>query len=677
MQIFNPFSKQAEPVGEVVVSKGGFDSGDIDVVQSDFRNKLGQLKGFSENEWIYAAANKKASVVSTIPLVLYRKEVIDGKVRYFEIGESPILDHLNKPSPFFSKQDIFYLVSVYLDLVGEAFVYADPDNNELTPLYPHKVKIVKDSKDFIKHYEYDVNGDSKNVKKFAPESVIHWRRPNPLNYYEGMSPIAPAANVADADVAAQKSNRLLFENGGFADFIIRIKDKVTDDVYNRFKSGLKKRFSGLKNARKWGVTQLDFDVEHFHRDTKDMDFEKLGNNARKRILAVLETPKFAIGDSDDVNRASALQAEIQYKTDTIIPRIEFIVDKLNLDYLEVLAKRLKIDAKNLEIGYVDPRPVDPETEIKQQEADLKKWETLSRIGAVSPNEVRAAYGLEPINGGDRPLVQFSLVPLGEGAASVPADEGRSVKKNVLKVANEEKVVSAFLKRFDKNEAKVLKTVNPIFESQRAEVLRNIAKEVKKLDQGDLNIDKDASKKALTEKLAPVFLGIMQEEGASALLEIGSESPFQLDNPAVRAALKKQTQRFAKEVTDTTYDSLKNQLEEGIKAGEGAEELSKRVNKVFDFATKTRARTIARTETGAASSVAHEQAYRQAGVEKKRWITTEDDRTREAHARADGQVRNMNDKFSVGGEELDYPSDRFHGSAANVINCRCRMIAEIE
>lgn len=50
----------------------------------------------------------------------------------------------------------------------------------------------------------------------------------------------------------------------------------------------------------------------------------------------------------------------------------------------------------------------------------------------------------------------------------------------------------------------------------------------------------------------------------------------------------------------------------------------------------------------------------------------DERTREWHAAADGQVRDVNDPFDVGGEPLMFPGDREHGSAKNCIQCRCNV-----
>ena len=88
----------------------------------------------------------------------------------------------------------------------------------------------------------------------------------------------------------------------------------------------------------------------------------------------------------------------------------------------------------------------------------------------------------------------------------------------------------------------------------------------------------------------------------------------------------------------------------------------------------RAQRIARTEIQAARQAA---AFAAALSEvedgrpmKKIWHTSRDERVRFEHAEVHGQERPLDQPFDVGGERLDYPGDREHGSAWNCINCRC-------
>ena len=87
----------------------------------------------------------------------------------------------------------------------------------------------------------------------------------------------------------------------------------------------------------------------------------------------------------------------------------------------------------------------------------------------------------------------------------------------------------------------------------------------------------------------------------------------------------------------------------------------------------RAMRIARTEghrvqVEAASDAQY--AAKEAGADiVKQWSAALDGRTRESHARVDGEIRELDEKFSNG---LKYPGDSA-GGAAEVVNCRCALL----
>lgn len=76
---------------------------------------------------------------------------------------------------------------------------------------------------------------------------------------------------------------------------------------------------------------------------------------------------------------------------------------------------------------------------------------------------------------------------------------------------------------------------------------------------------------------------------------------------------------------------------------------------------------------------HQQGFLDAGFKAKgkgadiikQWDATLDGRTRDEHRLADGQTREWNEDFEVGGEKMKAPS--IGGSARNVINCRCCLL----
>ena len=62
--------------------------------------------------------------------------------------------------------------------------------------------------------------------------------------------------------------------------------------------------------------------------------------------------------------------------------------------------------------------------------------------------------------------------------------------------------------------------------------------------------------------------------------------------------------------------------------------------------------------------------------KKRWISTLDNRTRHAHALLDGQTQPNDKPFHSILGDIMFPGDP-SATPANIYNCRCTLIAEVE
>ena len=130
---------------------------------------------------------------------------------------------------------------------------------------------------------------------------------------------------------------------------------------------------------------------------------------------------------------------------------------------------------------------------------------------------------------------------------------------------------------------------------------------------------------------------------------------------------------ASTVADTDTAIIRKHIEDGLEAGDGNDAIARRIRDSASL-TAYRAATIARTETSVAASYGASADARQTAEETglvlvKEWIATNDDRTRESHFAADGQIIELDESFVVDGEFLDRPGDAA-GSPENVINCRC-------
>lgn len=122
-----------------------------------------------------------------------------------------------------------------------------------------------------------------------------------------------------------------------------------------------------------------------------------------------------------------------------------------------------------------------------------------------------------------------------------------------------------------------------------------------------------------------------------------------------------------------YDKLKKtitqEISRGIASGLTYSDIARNINNVSSSGLYN-AKRIARTEghrIQQTSSRDAQYAAKKKGCDVvKQWDASLDGRTRDSHARVDGEIRELDEKFSNG---LMFPGDP-SGSAAEVINCRC-------
>ena len=132
-----------------------------------------------------------------------------------------------------------------------------------------------------------------------------------------------------------------------------------------------------------------------------------------------------------------------------------------------------------------------------------------------------------------------------------------------------------------------------------------------------------------------------------------------------------------QIAYTTRENIRTIIESGIQSGLSERDIAKQIREIAPTKSASRAQTIARTEVHAASQASAQEVAEQSGLAMvKVWVASNGERTRPDHDDADGQRVGMNEAFEVGGESLMYPGDPM-GSAAQVINCRCAVVYELE
>jgi len=129
------------------------------------------------------------------------------------------------------------------------------------------------------------------------------------------------------------------------------------------------------------------------------------------------------------------------------------------------------------------------------------------------------------------------------------------------------------------------------------------------------------------------------------------------------------------ISMATRKRIRRIIELNVDEGLGIALLAKKIREEGKSSfSKYRSATIARTETHNAASFANHRIAQAQNLpnQKKRWLATQDERSRPSHLAVSGTTVPIEEDFLVGGARMSYAGDP-KGGAKNVINCRCVIL----
>lgn len=158
-----------------------------------------------------------------------------------------------------------------------------------------------------------------------------------------------------------------------------------------------------------------------------------------------------------------------------------------------------------------------------------------------------------------------------------------------------------------------------------------------------------------------------------ILEKKLDTEEELDNRIEKWAKRRAGEKIAPDIAQTSKRKIRKVITDGLGNNDPPDVIARAIREKITSLAVSRARTIARTETHAAAMTGEMEAVKADGlVETKEWVSSNDQRTRDDHADANGQTVKLNKSFTVGGESLEYPGDP-SGPPEQVINCRCILV----
>lgn len=333
---------------------------------------------------IQKRGNKVASLAKNNLKTWAKQEIVDEYQKREEQVLHPYLKVIEDSTKFTEKQ-FWKNISIYLDLAGR--YYLGVIRNEIKPLNPKLPVITTDPTEFVMLNPYEIrrvidkNGNvagyierkkDGRYREWPLHQIIEMRELNPFDPENSQWAMTDAAKSAVYTINQSSDYTKQSLNGNIdAPGIITTDVLLSDEDFANFRARVTQHVKGEPlfgngtGAIKWDSMQVDLDKAAL------MDINEIN---RTELFAVSGTSKTSLGiEQSGTTRETARVQSEQFISDTAQPRLEDIVDFLNLDYKKYYTREYKKTGYTIEVESAVGRDYDTETKataLKQTQFQL-------------------------------------------------------------------------------------------------------------------------------------------------------------------------------------------------------------------------------------------------------------------------------------------------------------------
>lgn len=441
-----------------------------------------QMRAMGSVGTLFSIVHRTSNATSQVDWHLWRKPKSGLEEDRVEVTRHAALDIWAKPNPFMPRQEFVEAVQQHVDLTGEGWwvIARNPAMRsiplELWPVRPDRIYPVPHPTDFISGYIY-LGPDGEQVP-LERDEVIQLRMPNPLDPYRGMGPVQSILTDLDSTRYSAEWNRNFFLNSAEPGGIIEIDGQLGDEEFTKLRDRWAEQHRGVAAAHR--VAMLEQGMKWVERKftNRDMQFVEMRGVSRDVIREAFGIAGFALGDIDDVNRATADASKAWFAEMLTVPRLERFKGALNHDFLPLFGAT----ATGLEFDYVSPVPADREADNAELTSRAEAASKLAGAG-WEPAGVLAAVGLPEIVyvGARTSVTSPPPLPAPAGASPTARLRARTALPRLTAQDDPETTREDWQDRLDD----LLQAWQEVTEDQRAELLEQIEQAVRDGAPADL------------------------------------------------------------------------------------------------------------------------------------------------------------------------------------------------
>jgi HK97 family phage portal protein len=217
--------------------------------------------------------------------------------------------------------------------------------------------------------------------------VILEKRPDPLDPYRGLGPVAAIMPNIQQQRYATEYQRNLFLNGADPGGVITVPTHLTEEKFDELIERWRESHRGVARAGHVAVLEDGMTYTVPAKSNRDLEYGELRQQNRDELREAWRIHKTMMGTSDDVNRANAQTAQEVFVEWQVIPRLNRRRDTLNNKLLPLFGADQQV-----EFDYDDPSPENAEAAAAEMLNKAQAAQYLVQAG-FDPRDVLETVGL--------------------------------------------------------------------------------------------------------------------------------------------------------------------------------------------------------------------------------------------------------------------------------------------
>lgn len=633
--------------------------------------------------WAYICIKKISESIAGLPIRFY--EGYDDNQK--EITDNVISDIIYRPNPFATHRDLWIDTIVFLLSTGKAAWSLREFNRIGQPVAgkstiwtipAFKIKVIKDKKKYISGYE--ISNDDGTTHTLPPEQVAYFKTFNPDDPFYGLSPMTMAEQTIESDYYARDHNKRFLKSGCALGTMLQTDKRMEQGDIEQIKSKWRKNHGGYAKWNDVDILHNGLKVTDLKNSPKDIEFLNFIKLNREEIISLFGVPPAVVGLFEYANYANAMMQKKEYWEETLIPLILHLQATMN----ELVLPRWSDRPTRMQFDVSDVRALQEDQNVK-----AKSTVILKRAGIITPNESRIRMGYDPIDDEAADQLDKPVANPFAQAGNQPPEKSFQIKAYDRRPEQWAKK-EAFRRR---HESKFMQIVNEYFDKQKDRIIKELKQYVDQFPPQSVGLifDELSETDLLIAAINPPIVKTFKDSAAAGFEEVENKKSydrgfdtrddiigaFDVTDPEVIAFIQQHGLDAAKLITGTTRQLLQDILTSAYDEGLPIKEIAKLIEDKFSGFPIGRSYTIAQTEMGNAVNAGTFQGYKQAGADKKSWLATPDERTRDSHwAAGQGPAIPLAEAFTVGSSLMMHPNDPA-GAVEEIINCRCTLLPEVE